>query len=931
LDFSYSADATGLGTGIWTPVDSLNFFTPSFNGAAGATDGNSPGFRTPVAAVITGLNVANGQTFWIRWVDFNASGADDGLAVDDFSLTPNPPAIDNPQTLPSGTATLPYGPVTLTASGGSGTGYTFAVAAGSSLPAGLSLNGAVLSGAPATAAGSPFTFTLQVTDSNNAKGYKTFTLAVNPLLLLTIAPATLPDGSANAPYSQTLTVPGGVACSFSSTGTLPPGLILSAPGNTNTATLSGTPTLPGPFSFTVNGSCSNGDAAQSYAVKIALACGTTKTSIHDIQGTTDTSPLAGSTVEVEGVVVGSFQGSARLSGFFLQEPDGSWDSNPKTSEGIFVFDGGSGVPVNTGDRVRARGVVSEYKYNATSPTTLTEIGSITALSVCATGQSFTRTTITLPVASFSDFEQYEGMAVRFTQQLIVTGNNDLGQFGSVDLAPSRLFSPTQVALPGPASIAAQDLNSRSTVTLDDGSSNQDPFPTLYPQGGLVVNTTPANTLRVGDIANAPIDGVLDNHFGAYAIQPTVPVTFTKANPRPAPNPAVGGRIRVVSANLLNFFTTLGSPNACGPNNLQCRGASDANEYNRQVAKMVAALTGAGGDIFAVMELENNSSAAVQAVVAALNAATAPGTYTYIDTGVTGTDAIHCAIIYKPAVVTPVGSFAVLPDAGTPFGNRPSIAQTFRPASGAKPDLQNFTVVVNHWRSKGSSCGATDPDLGDGAGNCNLNRLAMAQLVINWVATNPTNDPTPAARRKILMVGDYNAYLKEDPIRAITDPAFSKPGFPANANAIFRDLIDKIIGAGAYSFNFNSASGYLDHALANAEMDHGVAGLVEWHNNADEPSVLDYNTEFKTPAAQAALYAPDGYRASDHDPIVIGLNPLPGDVDDNGAVDIGDAEKLLLAIGRRVSNVDRRLDFDGDGMITLNDYRIWFGYYLAYHQ
>src|SRR5262249_7198738 len=163
------------------------------------------------------------------------------------------------------------------------------------------------------------------------------------------------------------------------------------------------------------------------------------------------------------------------------------------------------------------------------------------------------------------------------------------------------------------------------------------------------------------------------------------------------------------------------------------------------------------------------------------------------------DAIHCAIIYKPAVVTPVGSFAVLPDAGTPFGNRPSIAQTFRPASGAKPDLQNFTVVVNHWRSKGSSCGATDPDLGDGAGNCNLNRLAMAQLVINWVATNPTNDPTPAARRKILMVGDYNAYLKEDPIRAITDPAFSKPGFPANANAIFRDLIDKIIGAGAYSF------------------------------------------------------------------------------------------------------------------------------------
>ncbi len=97
MDFQFSTDATSLDTGTWTNVDELDFSTPDSSGTAGARDGNAAGFRTARSHSIGGsLSIANGQEFWIRWTDFNASGADDGLAVDDFSLTPQAGAPPQP-------------------------------------------------------------------------------------------------------------------------------------------------------------------------------------------------------------------------------------------------------------------------------------------------------------------------------------------------------------------------------------------------------------------------------------------------------------------------------------------------------------------------------------------------------------------------------------------------------------------------------------------------------------------------------------------------------------------------------------------------------------------------------------------------------------------------------------------------------------------
>ena len=231
-----------------------------------------------------------------------------------------------------------------------------------------------------------------------------------------------------------------------------------------------------------------------------------------------------------------------------------------------------------------------------------------------------------------------------------------------------------------------------------------------------------------------------------------------------------------------------------------------------------------------------------------------GPTTYIATGAIGGDAIRLALIYKPATVTPQGAYAVLDSSVDPrfldTKNRPVLAQTFLDNSSGGV----FTVAVNHLKSKGSDCNDVgDPDLGDGAGNCNLTRTAAAEALVDWLAT----DPTESGDADVLIIGDLNSYDKEDPIDALLAGGYT-------------DLIYSYLGEDAYSYVFDGQIGYLDHALANQALVSEVAGTTVWHINADEPDLIDYDTSFKQPA-QDAIYAPDAYRSSDHDPVIVGLD------------------------------------------------------------
>lgn len=568
-------------------------------------------------------------------------------------------------------------------------------------------------------------------------------------------------------------------------------------------------------------------------------CGEAFTPIYEIQGNGATSPLENAPVEVEGVVVGIFQDG--FDGFFIQDAAG--DSDMATSDGIFVY---SNAAVSEGDLVRVDGTVKEFFD-------LTEIGNVSNVEVCSTGNSVDATVLTLPLAS-TDLEPYEGMLVTIPQTLYINEYFNFDRYGHIVLSSERLFQPSAIFDPeSPEASQLLAANQLNMIKLDDGYGSQNPDPAYHPNGAIF---DLGNLFRGGDTLDN-VTGVVNYSFGEFMIEPTMGADYTSMNPRTAAPDAVGGGIKVASFNVLNYFTTLddGVNDICGPaENMECRGADNTEEFERQRAKIIAALAAIDADVIGLIEIENNlTDVATADLVSGLNDMVGAGTYGYVATGAIGTDAIRQAFIYKTASVSMVGSYAVLDSADfmDPLGsgkdkNRPALAQTFMDNETGGI----FTVVVNHLKSKGSAC---DGDYDPIAGNCDLTRTLAAEKLVDWLA----GDPTGSNDGDFLIIGDLNSYDKEAPIDALIAGGFG-------------DMVYQYLGENAYSYVFDSQLGYLDHALANADLAEELTGVTIWHINADEPDLIDYDTSYKK-AAQDALYAPDPYRSSDHDPVIVGLD------------------------------------------------------------
>ena len=581
--------------------------------------------------------------------------------------------------------------------------------------------------------------------------------------------------------------------------------------------------------------------------------------IMQIQGSGATSPLAGTKQTTEGVVTLKMN-----AGFFMQDEHG--DGDPTTSDGIYVFTG-TAPTVNVGDLTRVAGTVTEFNAGDAART-VTEMTAVTSIAVQSSGHSITPTNLSLPLANENDWERYEGMLVRFTQPLIVSQNYFLGRYGQLTLSGSRLEIPTnRYPARSPEALALDAVNRANVIILDDASSVQNPNP--IPYIGL------DNTVRAGDSASN-VTGVVD--FGlttsgnpgpsGYKLQPTVAPTFSRDNPRTAAPESVGGNVKIASFNVLNFFSTFqngqtadglsgqGCRLGTDVSAANCRGANNMVEFVRQRAKIAAAMKAIDADVFGLMEMQNNGDTAITQLVNEVNAQVGSNLYSFVPVPgtITGDDAIRVAMIYKPSKLTLVGAAMTDTDA---INNRPPLAQTFALANGKR-----FSLVVNHLKSKSSCPGdhSLDDDQNDNQGCWNARRLQQAQRLINTfipqvqAAANDTD---------IIAIGDFNSYGAEDPILLLENAGMVRE-------------IERWVRphTAPYSFVFDSVSGYLDHALTTRSASAKVTGVAEWHINADEPSVIDYNTEFKVPD----LYTATPYRASDHDPVVIGLNMQPVAVD-----------------------------------------------------
>ncbi len=637
----------------------------------------------------------------------------------------------------------------------------------------------------------------------------------------------------------------------------------------------------------------------------------TPRSIPAIQGASAAqTPFPGQTVQTTGVVSTIFPG---LGGFYLQRVNSVSDGAAiaGASDGILVL---SNAPVVVGERRTIQGTAVEQDAQTAIMADTVSLVSAGPFAVPVTP---------LPLPGHDDLtppdplyrERFEGMLVELEDEsgsgtMRIAQTFFLGRYGQMTLASrdkfgvlSKVITPTQLSAdtgPGSAArllFAEQDAR---LLVLDDGQDINPggDSPEITPYIGCIEDRTPdtlepgipvtsgaARVIRAGDELSDLV-GILDQGLisstgdTGYRLQPwdTTPVgpnavqsqidaittSHNAVNLRPATPPNASASYEVVGYNVLNFFTTLNS-----------RGAFDAAELVRQSEKLTLALCELNADVVGLIELENNP-AAIDRLVTDLNARCGGGNNKWssanANVNVIGTDQIKVGFVYNRNTtrVAPGTTPAVMPTP-TPPGlnlpqlldfNRPSLAVTFEQlASGA-----DFTVVNNHWKSKGSACDLYDingpsdnpPQVFDtNNGNleesCRFTRLNMAQAMVEWLGTNPTG----TTDQDYLLLGDMNSYAAEGPIQHML----------TNGNLNFVDLVARDVGNTSQDFIFDGRSGNLSYGLATASMAAQVTNSEDWPINSDEPKTLDYEDHFNN----VGCYEADKFRSADHDPISFALN------------------------------------------------------------
>jgi 5'-nucleotidase len=636
--------------------------------------------------------------------------------------------------------------------------------------------------------------------------------------------------------------------------------------------------------------------------------------INAIQGTTDISPLAGSTVATVGVVTAAFP-TGGFKGFYLQTPGtgGPVDLATHTaSDGIFVYTNALASAVAVGNYVSVTGVVSEF-YGLTQLTVgaLTDITPLDPAGI----EAPTAATIGLP-ATAAERESLEGMLIAPTGDFTVTNNYTTNQYGEIGLAAGTtpLVGATVTARPGTAEYtAALESNAARAVTLDDGATTN--YLTADNKAKPVPYLSVTAPVRIGAAVTFTRPVILDYRNNAWKFQPTselVPANAADVQPATFENTrtdaprAVGGDVRLASFNVLNYFTTTGdevagctfyTDRAGAPitvnSGCDARGAADQANLDRQQAKIVTAINALDAHVISLEEIENSSAfgkdrdTALGDLVTALNADLGTEEWAFVPSPATvpaDEDVIRTAFIYKKAAVETVGESTILTDSAA-FGNaREPLAQSFQLVGDTG---SAFQVIVNHFKSKGSGTGA-DADTGDGQGASNASRVAQSTALVAFADTLKTESGID----RVFLTGDFNAYDQEDPIRVLTDAGY----------------LSQEAKSGEYTYAFGGTVGSLDHIFASPEADATVADVDVWNINSVESVALEYS-RYNNNATD--FYVADAYRSSDHDPVVVGLNlatqvpveinllninDFHGRIDTNTVKFAGTVEKLRAAYG-----------------------------------
>lgn len=602
----------------------------------------------------------------------------------------------------------------------------------------------------------------------------------------------------------------------------------------------------------------------------------TVVAIRDIQGTGTATPLSGQTVTTRGTVTAAYP-TGGFAGFYLQTPGSSAAADQAASDALFVYSPDTVEGVTVGDYVEVTGVAGEF-YGLTQLT----VGAGGTVRLSEPAEEAKASAITLP-ATETAREAVEGMLFQPSEAFTVADTYTLNQYGEVTLATgtTRLLQPTDVARPGtPENAAVKADNAARSVRLDDGATTN--FLSGANRGKVLPYLTQAQPVRVGYSAEFTSPVILDFRNTAWKFQPLAeldganpggvqPVQF--AGERPAAPDEVGGNLTIASFNVLNYFPTTGeeltgctyyTDRAGNPITINrgcdARGAANQENFERQEAKIVAAINALGADVVTLMEIENSAKfgkdrdAALAILVDALNEK-APGTWDYVRSpaavpALEDEDVIRTAMIFKKAVAEPVGESVILDD-DVAFSNaRKPLAQAFKPVGGTEDET--FLAMVNHFKSKGSApSSGSNVDSGDGQGAWNAARVTQAEALVAFADSLKESTDTD----KVFLTGDFNAYTQEDPMQVLYEAGYINQGQKDDS----------------YSYVFSGLSGSLDHILASPEADSTVTGVDTWNINSVESVALEYSRYNNN---VTDYYVADPYRASDHDPVLVGLDLEP---------------------------------------------------------
>ncbi|WP_420095803.1 ExeM/NucH family extracellular endonuclease [Brevibacterium sediminis] len=626
------------------------------------------------------------------------------------------------------------------------------------------------------------------------------------------------------------------------------------------------------------------------------------TPIADIQGTGDASPIQGKTVTTRGVVTAAYP-EGGLNGYYIQTPGtgGADRADGAASDGIFVYSPDTVADISIDDHVEVTGTVSEH-YGQTQ------------ISVSASGLK----TVDEPAEAVKPVEgafpagdekreSLEGMLLQPSESLTVADNYNTNTYGEVVLATGEgtLDQPTDVHRPGtPEAKALEAENLDREVVLDDGATvnflkaDKDiPLPYLSKE----------DPVRVGAQANFTSPVVLGFDHEKWRFQPTTrltgdnaeavqPTTFTDTRTE-APE-AVGGQVSLASFNVLNYFTTTGDQlSGCQyyddregnhitvRGGCDARGAANAESLKRQETKIVTAINKLDASVVSLMEIENSAAFgkdrddALATLVKRLNEAAGTEKWDFVDSPAavpSDEDVIRTALIYQPAEVAPQNESTILDDQDAFSNAREPLSQAFAPKddTGDIEKDKTFVTISNHFKSKGSGSGPGNEDSGDGQGASNADRVKQAETLVGFAG-----DQQEATNSDLVyLLGDFNSYTQEDPMQIFYE-------------AGYKDIAAEKTDESTYVFG--SRTGSLDHVLALDASDEAdgagtdatafgsVTGADVWNINSVESLALEYS-RFNYNVSD--LFAPDQFRASDHDPVVVGLfdSSDEGGDDDAGA-------------------------------------------------